>query len=55
MFVEDKFFTPHDFISLVTHTTSTLSWIFEEFILKPKRVHIHNNDAEAYGPKFMAI
>ena len=53
--VEDKFFTPHGFISLVTRTTSTLSWILGESILKPKRVHIHKNDAEAHGPKFMAI
>ena len=53
--VEDKFFTPHGFISLATHTTSTLSWILGEFILKPKRVHIHKNDVKAHGPKLMAI
>ena len=39
--VKDKFFTPHGFISLVTHTTSTLLWILEKSLLKPKRVHIH--------------
>ena len=53
--VEDKFFTPHGFISLATHTTSTLLWILGESILKPKRVHIHKNDVQAHGPKLMAI
>ena len=53
--VEDKFFIPHGFISLATRTTSTLSWILGESILKPKRVLIHKNDAEAHGPKLMAI
>ena len=53
--IEDKFFTPNGFISLATHITSTLSWILEESILKPKRVHIHKNDAEAHGPKLMVI
>ena len=53
--VEDKFFIPHDFISLATCTTSTLSWILGESILKSKRVHIHKNDAESHGPKLMTI
>ena len=53
--VEDKFFTPHDFISLATRITSILSWILGESILKPKRVLIHKNDAKAHGPKLMAI
>ena len=39
--VEDKFFTPHGFISLVTRTTSTLSWILGKPLLKPKRAHIY--------------
>ena len=39
--VEDKLFTPHGFISLATHATSTLSWILERSLLKPKRAHIH--------------
>ena len=39
--VEDKFFTPHGFISLATRTTSTLSWILRKSLLKPKRAHIH--------------
>ena len=39
--VEDKFFTPHGFISLATHTMSMLAWILEKSLLKPKRVHIH--------------
>ena len=38
--VEDKFFTPHGFISLATRTTSTLSWILGKSLLKPKRDHI---------------
>ena len=53
--VEDKFIKPHDFISLATRTTSTLSWILGESILKPKRVLINKNDAEAHGPKLMVI
>ena len=53
--VEEKFFTPRGLISLVTHTMSTLPWILGESILKPKRIHIHENDAEAHGPKLMAI
>ena len=53
--VEGKFFTSHGFISLATRTTSILSWILRESILKPKRVLIHKNDAEAHGPKLMAI
>ena len=39
--VEDKFFTPHGFISLVTYTMSTLSWILGKSLLKPKRAHIY--------------
>ena len=54
-YVEDKFFTPHGFILLATRTTSTLSWILGKPLLKPKRVLIHKNDAEAHGPKLMAI
>ena len=42
--VEDKFFTPHNFISLATHTTSTLSWILGKFLLKPKRAHIYTKN-----------
>ena len=53
--VEGKFFTPHGFILLATHTTSILSWILGESILKPKRVLIHKNDAKAHGPKLMLI
>ena len=41
VFVEDKFFTPHGFISLITRTASTLSWILGKSLLKPKRAHIH--------------
>ena len=41
MIVENKFFTPYGFISLVTHTTSTLSWILGKSLLKPKRAHIY--------------
>ena len=37
--VEDKIFTPHDFISLATCTTSILSWILGKSISKPKRAH----------------
>ena len=39
--VEDKFFTLHGFISLVTHTMSTLLWILGKPLLKPKRAHIY--------------
>ena len=39
--VEDKFFTPHGFISLAIRITSTLSWILGKSLLKPKRTHIH--------------
>ena len=39
--VKDKFFTPDGFISLATHTTSTLLWILGESLLKPKRAHIY--------------
>ena len=39
--VEDKFFTPHGFISLATRTTLTLSWILGKPLLKPKRAHIY--------------
>ena len=39
--VEDKIFTSHDFISLVTRTTSTLSWIFGKSTLKPRIAHIY--------------
>ena len=39
--VEDKFFTSHGFISLATRITSTLSWILEKLLLKPKRAHIY--------------
>ena len=39
--VENKFFTPRNFISLATCTTSTLSWILGKSLLKPKRAHIH--------------
>ena len=41
MGIEDKFFTPHGFILLATRTTSTLSWILGESLLKPKRAHIY--------------
>ena len=53
--VEGKFFTPYGFISLATRTTSILSWILGEYILKLKRVLIHKNDAKAHGPKLIAI
>ena len=43
--VEDKFFTPNGFISLATHTTSTLSWILGKSLLKPKRAHIYTKKA----------
>ena len=39
--VEDKIFNPNSFISLATCTTSTLSWILGESLLKPKRAHIY--------------
>ena len=39
--VEDKFFTPHGFISLETCAMSTLSYILGKSILNPKRVHIY--------------
>ena len=32
IFVEDKFFIPHGFISLATRTTSILSWILENLL-----------------------
>ena len=50
-----KYLYTHGFISLATCTTSTLLWILGESILKPKRVLIHKNDAEAHNPKLMAI
>ena len=37
--VEDKNFTPYDFVSLATCTTSILSWILGKSISKPKRAH----------------
>ena len=39
--VKDKFFTPHGFISVATHITSTLQWILGKYLLKPKRAHIY--------------
>ena len=39
--VKDKFFTPHGFISLATHTTTKLSWILGKSFLKPKMAHIY--------------
>ena len=52
--VEDKFFTPHDFISLATCTTSTLSWILEKSLLKPKKVHIYTKRRQSPWFKLMA-
>ena len=52
--VEDKFFTPHDFISLATRTTSTLSWILGKSLLKPKRAHIHTKRRQNPWFKLMA-
>ena len=54
MFVEDKFFTPHGFISLATRTTSTLSWILGKSLLKPKRAHIHTKRCQNPWFKLMA-
>ena len=48
MFVEDKIFMPHGFISLATSTTSILLWILGKSISNPKRAHIQN-DAKAHG------
>ena len=45
--VEDKFFTPHGFISLATRTTSTLSWILRKSLLKPKRAHIYTKTCQS--------
>ena len=52
--VEDKFFTPHGFISLVTHTTSTLSWILGKPLLKPKRAHIYTKRHQSPWSRLMA-
>ena len=52
--VEDKFFTPHGFISLATRTTSTLSWILGKSLLKPKRAHIHTKRRQNPWFKLMA-
>ena len=52
--VENKFFTPHGFISLATRTTSTLSWIFGKFFLEPKRAHIHTKRRQSPWFKLMA-
>ena len=52
--VEDKFFTPHDFISLATRTMSTFSWIFGKSLLKPKRAHIHTKMRQSPWFKLMA-
>ena len=52
--VEDKFFTPHGFISLATRTTSTLSWILGKSLLKPKRAYIHTKRCQSPWFKFMA-
>ena len=52
--VEDKFFTPHGFISLATHATSTLSWILGKSLLKPKRAHIHTKRLQSPWFKLMA-
>ena len=51
--VEDNFFTPHGFISLATHTMSTLSWIFGKSLLKPKRAHIHTKKRQSPWFKLM--
>ena len=46
--VEDKFFTPHDFISLATRTTSILSWILGKSLLKPKKSpYLHKNASKS--------
>ena len=47
--IEDKFFTPYDFISLTTRTTLTLSWILGKPLLKPKRAHIYTKMQKAHG------
>ena len=54
VFVENKFFTPHGLISLATRTTSTLSWIMEKSLLKPKRAHIHTKRRQNPWFKLMA-
>ena len=52
--VEDKFFTPHGFISLATRTMSTLSWILGESLLKPKRAHIYTKMCQISWFKLIA-
>ena len=52
--VEDKFFIPHNFISLATRTTSTLSWILGKSLLKPKRAHIYTKKYQSPWFKLIA-
>ena len=47
MGVENKIFTPYDFISLLTCTTSILSWILGKFILKPKKAHNYQKQSQS--------
>ena len=51
--VEDKFFSPHGFISLATNAMSTLSWILGKSLLKPKRAHIYTKRRQS--PQFKLI
>ena len=37
IYVEDKIFTPHGFISLATHTTSILPWILGKIYFKTQK------------------
>ena len=52
--VEDKFFTPHGFISLETCVMSTLSYILGKSILNPKRVHIYTKRRQNLQFKLIA-
>ena len=52
--VEDKFSTPHGFISLASRTTSTLSWILGRSLLKPKIAHIYTKRSQIPWFKLIA-
>ena len=54
MVVEDKFFTPHGFISLAICTTSTLSRILGKPLLKSKRAHIYTKKHQSPWFKLIA-
>ena len=51
LLIVNKFFTPHDFISLTTHT---LSWILKKSLLNPKRAHIQTKKGQNSWFKLIA-